>query len=81
VSVSCRGWDDAFESLDSFATWSVMPIAVSVMRSSRVSARELLVVELTASGLFFFGVDGHVDGFGLGVSWLVWCCWSLCVLW
>jgi hypothetical protein len=50
-----------------------MPIAVSVMRSSCVGARELLVEELTASGLFFFGVDGHVDDFWLGVD-LMWCC-------
>jgi hypothetical protein len=41
------------------------------MPSSCLGARELLEVELTASGLFFFGVDGHVDGFGLGVGWLV----------
>jgi hypothetical protein len=36
------------------------------------SARELLLVALTASGLFFFGVDGHGDGFGLGDG-SMWC--------
>jgi hypothetical protein len=40
-----------------------MPIAVSVMHLLSVSC---LVYELTASGLFFFGVDGHVNGFDWG---------------
>lgn len=50
-----------------------MPIAVSIMHSL---SEQLQAVcwELTASGLFFLGVNGHVDGFDWVFCLLVRCC-------
>lgn len=67
VSTSWMEWEEAVESEDSFATWSVMPRRKYwlVVWSCCLSAGLSTMVELTASGFFFLGVGRHGDGLGL----------------
>jgi len=61
VSTSWMGCDDAFESLDSFATWSVMPIVVSGMHSLS-SIRELFNGSLLPVASSSLGWTGMLMG-------------------
>lgn len=77
-NVPCIGWVEALESLDSFATLSVMPVHISESttrvatsgKSSRDSAvemwrkggRDAALGRRTTGGGLFSGVDRHVGG-------------------